>query len=84
MKKNIAKKTIILYILKLLYKGTSFEKPLNQKQIANVLNGIGVECDRRTIGRNIAYLVEFGLPIIHKKGARGGYYYLREKDNFFN
>ena len=83
MKKNIAKKTIILYIFKLLYNGSSYENPLSATQITNVLNSIGVECNVRTVRRNLQYLIEFGLPVIKKIGNRGGYYYLKEKDNFF-
>lgn len=80
----IAKKTLILYILKLLYKGSSWEKPITITQMTNVLNSMGVECHKRTVERNIKYLIEFGLPVIHKKGSNGGYFYLKEKDNFFN
>lgn len=82
-KKNIAKKTIILYIFKLLYNGTCRTAPVRQIEIVNVLKSIGVECDRRTVSRNIQYLIDFGLPIILKKGKNGGYFYLHEKDNFF-
>ena len=84
MQKTIAKKTIILYVLKLLYKGSSYGKPISLKQMTNVLHSIGVDCSKRTIARNIQYLIDFGLPIIHKKGLKGGYFYLKEKDNFFN
>ena len=84
MKKKIAKKTIILYVLKILYKGSSPEKPITQIQIVHVFNSLGVECDRRTVSRNIQYLMDFGLPIFHKKGSRGGYYYDKKLDNFFN
>lgn len=83
MQKTIAKKTIILYVLKLLYKGSSWEKPVTIAQMTNVLNSMGVECNQRTIGRNVKYLIDFGLPIIHKKG-KGGYFYLKERDEFFN
>ena len=84
MKKKIAKKTIILYILKLLYKGSSFDKPIKINQITNVLNNIGVVCDRITVSRNIQYLIDFGLPVIKKTGANGGYYYSKELDKIFN
>ena len=84
MPKVIAKKTIILYVLKLLYKGSSYESPITLTQMTNVLNSMGVECNKRTIGRNVQYLIDFGLPVIHKKGAKGGYFYLKEKDNFFD
>ena len=82
MKKQIAKKTIILYILKLLYYGSSWEKPITQSQILNVLKSLGVECDRRTVARNIQYLKDFGIPIVRFRGGTG-YAYVHEKDNFF-
>nr|MBR6778014.1 hypothetical protein [Clostridia bacterium] len=83
MKKTIAKKTIILYIFKLLYKGSSYETPITTAQMTNVLNSMGVECSQWTVGRNIQYLIDFGLPVIKKKGNKGGYFYLKERDNFF-
>ncbi len=84
MPRTIAKKTIILYVLKLLCKGSSYENPITLTQMTNVLNSMGVECNKRTIGRNVQYLIDFGLPVIRKKGKNGGYFYLKEKDNFFN
>ena len=41
MKKQIAKKTIILYVLKMLEKGSSKEKPITQTNITKVLNSLG-------------------------------------------
>ena len=84
MQKTIAKKTIILYVLKLLYKGSSWENPITLSQMTNVINSMGIECSKRTISRNVQYLIDFGLPIIKKKGKNGGYFYLQEKDDFFN
>ena len=83
-KKIIAKKTIILYIFKLLYNGSSYEKPITSLQITNVLHNMGIDCSQRTIMRNIQYLIDFGLPIFKKKGKKGGYFYYKEKDTFFN
>ena len=73
MKKNIAKKTIILYVLDLLEKGTCKEKPITITSITRILNSMGIECDRRTIGRNVDYLIEYGKPIVKIKG--GGCYW---------
>ena len=81
--KNIAKKTIILYVLKMLYLGSSWDRPVTVTQMSNVLNSIGVECNRRTVLRNVHYLIDFGLPIIKTKGKDGGYVYVKEYDNFF-
>ena len=72
MKKEIAKKTIILYVLDMLEKGSSKEKPITITNMTKVLNSLGIPCDRRTIGRNVDYLIEFGKPIKKIKG--GGCY----------
>ena len=76
MKKEIAKKTIILYVLEMLEKGSSKEKPITITNMTKVLNSLGIPCDRRTIGRNVDYLIEFGKPIKKIKG--GGCYYDKE------
>lgn len=73
MNRQIAKKTIILYVLKMLYKGSTKDKPITITNMAKVLNALGVPCDRRTVSRNIDYLKEFGLPVVKIKG--GGCYY---------
>lgn len=79
MKKQIAKKTIILYVLMMLQKGSSPEHPITQTNIANVINSMGIPCDRKTVGRNIDYLIDFGYKI---KKIKGGGCYI-EKDTKF-
>ena len=81
--KNIAKKTIILYVLKMLYNGSAPDKPVTFTQMAHVINSLGIPCDRKTVARNVQYLIDFGLPIYKKAGRNAGYYYDKEKDNFF-
>lgn len=73
MKKKIAKKTIILYVLDMLEKGSSLEKPITITSMTRVLNSMGIECERRTISRNVDYLIEYGKPIVKLKG--GGCYW---------
>lgn len=73
MTKQIAKKTIILYVLKMLYAGTSKSKPITITSMTKVLNSMDVPCDRRTVSRNVDYIIEFGLPVVKLKG--GGCYY---------
>ena len=80
---KIAKKTIIVHVLRVLYRYTSNEYPATQTHIANYLNDIDIPCDRKTVGRNIKYLIDMGLPIIEKKGLKRGYYYDLKNDNFF-
>lgn len=80
---KIAKKTIIVHILKILYCYSSSDYPVTQTNIANYLNDIDISCDRKTVGRNIKYLIEMGLPIVKSKGSKRGYFYDIEKDKFF-
>lgn len=73
MNKKIAKKTIILYVLDMLEKGSSKERPITITNMTKVLNSMGIVCERRTIGRNVDYLIEYGKPIVKIKG--GGCYW---------
>lgn len=77
------KKTIIIFILKILYTYTSYEYPATQTAIVTFLNDIGIECSRKTVGRNLRYLIQMGLPIKRRNCKNGGYYYDIEHDNFF-
>ena len=67
-----SKKTIILYILNILKLYSSEKYPVSQTAICNFLNDIQVDCNRKTVGRNIVYLQEFGYPI--KKVTGKGFY----------
>ena len=72
MDKRKRKKLLILYVLKMLQEDSSKECPISQTSMAKVLNSMDIECDRKTVGRNIDYLIEFGYPIVKIKG--GGCY----------
>ena len=80
---KIAKKTIIVHILKILYCYSSSDYPVTQTHIADYLNEIDIPCDRKTVGRNIKYLIKMGLPIIKSQGTKRGYYYDVKNDKFF-
>lgn len=77
------KKLTIIHVLKVLYNYTSSDFPATQTAIVNYLNDIGVSCSRKTVGRNIKYLVDCGVPIKRKYAKNGGYYYDFANDNFF-
>ena len=62
----------------MIKKGTRKTKPGSYISIAKVLNSIGVSCDRKTVSRNVDYLIEFGEPIVKVKGV-GCYYDLTKK-----
>ena len=71
------KRVIILYVLNILKRYSSPETPVTQSAICNFLNDVGISCDRKTVGRNIQYLIDFGYPI-KRIGGKG--YYLTLKD----
>ena len=73
-------KGIIVHVLRVLYCYTSKEHLVTQTHIAQYLNDIRIPCDRKTVGRNLKYLMDMGLPIVR---TGRGYYYDMEKDNFF-
>ena len=68
------KKLLILQILKVLKTRSSDEKPITQTEIGRILEKEGISCDRKTISRNIDYLIEFGYNIVKIPG--GGCYYV--------
>lgn len=77
------KKLTIIHILRVLYNYTSAEFPATQTAIVNYLNDIDISCSRKTVGRNIKYLIGCGVPIKRKCAKNGGYYYDFENDTFF-
>ena len=79
--KNIAKKVIILYVLNVLRVASSIDTPVTQTTISNYLNDINIPCDRKTVGRNIQYLCEFGYPI---KRVGKGYYLDKDELKIIN
>ena len=77
MRKDYATKTIILHIFAVLQKYTSREHQVSFNDIATFLEGKGKSCDRKTVARNVDYLIEDGFPIV--KTGDGKCYYDREK-----
>ena len=78
-----AKKAILIHILRILHNYSSFDYPVTQTMIVNYLNDIDIPCCRKTVGRNIHYLAECGVPIKRKSTKAGGYYYDFQNDKFF-
>ena len=77
-KQKTNKRLIILYILDLLEQGTSELNPFSITRITNALNKMGVDCERRTVSRNINYLIAYGKPIVKLKN--GKVYYDKNKE----
>ena len=72
-----SKKVIILYVLNALKLYSSADTPVGQTAIAKYLNDIDIPCDRKTVGRNIDYLIDFGYPI--KRVGTKGYFLDKEE-----
>ena len=68
------KKQLILLILKMLESNTDAQHPITQAEIARTISLV-YPCDRKTVGRNIKFLVEIGYPII--KTTKG--FYMNDK-----
>ena len=77
------KKTVIVQILQILYNHTSYDYPVTQTALADYLNGIGVPCSRKTVGRALNDLRRLGVPICRRSCRNGGYYYDFDNDTFF-
>ena len=73
-----SKKLLILQILEILKVNSCKDKPITQTEIGKILEDGGTPCDRKTISRNIDYLVKFGYNIVKISG--GGCYY--QEKNF--
>ena len=74
---SIAQQARILYILKILKMYSSEEHSISQTEILKHLSAVGINCDRKTVARNIDALIKFGYDIIKISG--GGCYINDEK-----
>lgn len=64
------KKQLILWVLNLLETESDESKPITQTKIADIISKV-YPCDRKTVGRNIKFLIEMQYPI--RKTSRGFY-----------
>ncbi len=62
-----SKKQLILLVLNELSINSDKNNPLTQTQIAKNLSGEKFTCDRKTVCRNIKFLMDMGYPIIKTK-----------------
>ena len=66
------KKITILFVLKALETQSSKGHPLSQTLMAKTIELYGIKCDRKTIGRDIKVLQQFGYNI-QKVDGKGFY-----------
>lgn len=63
------KRLMPLYILNILKKYTDQDKHLRQKEIVQLLkDSFKINCERKSVARNIKYLIDAGFDIRSKKG----------------
>ena len=67
--KNMKKQNILL-VLKMLETESDKTHPMTQTEIADIISA-KYPCDRKTVGRNIKFLIGMGYPIV--KTPRGFY-----------
>jgi len=60
------KKFLIVLILRILETDSSKENPYTQVRIANEISKT-YPCDRKTVGRNIKFLMQLQFPIVKTK-----------------
>ena len=65
-----SKKHLIILILKILESEADRQFPITQTKIASIISSV-FPCDRKTVGRNIKFLIKVGYPII--KTTKGFY-----------
>lgn len=70
MKKNYASKTIIIYILLILQTYTSKEHPVSYSELAAYLRSKGKPCDRKTVARNVDYLIADNFSVFKTAGGK--------------
>lgn len=68
------KKYLIILVLKLLENESDAKHPMTQCGIARIISEV-YPCDRKTVGRNINFLIKIGYPIV--KTPKG--YFLDKK-----
>ena len=73
IEKMESKKQLILLILNELNANSDENNPLSQAQIAKNISGEKFLCDRKTVCRNIKFLMDMGYPI-RKHEKRSGFY----------
>ncbi len=65
-----SKKHLIILILRILETDSDRENPITQTKIAEDISK-QYPCDRKTVGRNIKFLINTGFPIV--KTSKGFY-----------
>ena len=74
MSNQYNQKLKILYLLKDLLENSDENNPIDAESLMLYLRNVGIECERKSIYRDIAILKEFGYDIQKTKTPKSGYY----------
>ncbi len=69
----------LLKIWEILCQETDEEHPMESTALIEKLDGMGIYCDRKTLYRDIATLVEYGYEVACERGKKNRYYVLDRK-----
>ena len=72
--KKDGNKVKLLYIMETLRNDSSEEKPLTMEDIKGKLSAHGIQCERRTFGKDMRLLMESFSVKCRKVGRKNGYY----------
>lgn len=71
---NKNSKLKLLYLKEIFEKYTDEDNILNSNEIASLLNNHGIECERKSIYKDIEILIEYGMDIIKTTVPKKGYF----------
>ncbi len=75
-----SQKIKLLKLMELLHQETDENHPLTTHEILERLNSIGISCDRRTLGRDMALLNKEGFEVMECKVSREKGYYVEDRN----
>lgn len=70
----------LLKLMELLRNETDEDHPLTTRQICQYLRENNISCDRRTLGKDIAYLNDQGYEVMSKNVGHEKGYYIADRD----
>lgn len=74
MKPEKAFRIRLVKILEILRQETDEDHPMGTQTLIKKLADMGIECDRRTLYRDIQVLNEYGYEVLHTRGISNEYY----------
>ncbi|MDO4846797.1 MAG: hypothetical protein Q3968_01520 [Clostridiaceae bacterium] len=74
MSNQYNQKLKILFLLKDLLENSDEQHPLDAEELILYLKNRGIDCERKSVYRDISILKEYGYDILKTKTPKSGYY----------